>query len=123
MHWVITGANRGIGLALTRQLLSEGENVTVGIRTSMPIEHQNLKVLRVDTSNIVSIEQFTSQIDKPVDVLINNAGILIEERFPQVAEEGMLLSLKVNSIGPYMLVQNVQYAKNKTGFKNNKYLQ
>ncbi|HPV62591.1 MAG TPA: SDR family oxidoreductase [Fervidobacterium sp.] len=107
MHWVITGANRGIGLALTKQLLSEGENVTVGIRTSMPIEHQNLKVLRLDTSNIVSIEQFTSQIDKPVDVLINNAGILIEERFPQVTEEGMLLSLKVNTMGPYMLVQTM----------------
>ena len=108
MHWVITGANRGIGLALTRQLLSEGENVTVGIRTSMPIEHQNLKVLRLDTSNIVSIEQFTSQIDKPVDVLINNAGILIEERFPQVTEEGMLLSLKVNNQSALEYLQTLQ---------------
>jgi len=105
MHWVITGANRGIGLALTKALLSEGEDVTVGIRTSMPIEHQKLKTLRVDTSNPVSIEEFVSQIDTPIDVLINNAGVLIEERFPNVTEEGMLLSFKVNTLGPYTLIQ------------------
>jgi len=105
MHWVITGANRGIGLALTKALLSEGEDVTVGIRTSMPIEHQKLKTLRVDTSNPVSIEEFVSQIDIPIDVLINNAGVLIEERFPNVTEEGMLLSFKVNTLGPYTLIQ------------------
>jgi len=105
MHWVITGANRGIGLALTKILLSEGETVTVGVRTSMPFEHENLKILKVDTSNPVSIEEFVSQIDTPIDVLINNAGVLIEERFPNVTEEGMLLSFKVNTMGPYMLIQ------------------
>ncbi|MEJ5258316.1 MAG: SDR family oxidoreductase [Fervidobacterium sp.] len=105
MHWVITGANRGIGLAITKQLLEEGEKVTAGIRTSMPIEHVNLTVLRVDTSNPVSISEFAEKINDPIDVLINNAGILIEERFPDVTEEGMLLSFKVNTMGPYMLIQ------------------
>ncbi len=105
MHWVITGANRGIGLALTKALLSEGEDVTVGIRTTMPIEHQRLKTLKLDISNPVSIEEFVSQIDTPIDVLINNAGVLIEERFPNVTEEGMLLSFKVNTLGPYTLIQ------------------
>ncbi|WP_448375722.1 SDR family oxidoreductase [Fervidobacterium sp.] len=112
MHWVITGANRGIGLALTKILLSEGEVVTVGVRTSMPFEHENLKILKVDTSNPVSIEEFVSQIDTPIDVLINNAGVLIEERFPNVTEEGMLLSFKVNTMGPYMLIQEC-YKKDK----------
>ncbi|MGQ9855678.1 MAG: SDR family oxidoreductase [Fervidobacterium sp.] len=105
MHWVITGANRGIGLAITKQLLKEGEKVTVGIRTSMPIEHENLTVLKVDTSNPVSISEFVEKVDEPIDVLINNAGILIEERFPDVTEEGMILSFKVNTMGPYMLIQ------------------
>ncbi|MGC8821030.1 MAG: SDR family oxidoreductase [Fervidobacterium sp.] len=112
MHWVITGANRGIGLALTKQLLNEGEEVTVGIRTSMPIEHPKLNVLKLEISDSISISEFVSKIDKPVDVLINNAGILIEERFPDVTEESMLLSFKVNTMGPYVLIQEL--------FKSNK---
>ncbi|HOJ94194.1 MAG TPA: SDR family NAD(P)-dependent oxidoreductase, partial [Fervidobacterium nodosum] len=83
MHWVITGANRGIGLAITKKLLQENEEVTVGIRTSMPIEHQNLRALKLEVSDPVSIEEFVVKIDKPIDVLINNAGVLIEERFPE----------------------------------------
>lgn len=118
MHWVVTGANRGIGLAIVKQLLKEGEQVTVGIRSSMPIDHENLKVLKLDTSNPVSIEEFVKSIDKPVDVLINNAGILIEERFPEVTEEGMLLSFKVNTMGPYITVQEMHKAgKLKDGSK------
>jgi NAD(P)-dependent dehydrogenase (short-subunit alcohol dehydrogenase family) len=118
MHWVITGANRGIGLALAKQLLFEGERLTVGVRTSMPFEHENLKVLKVDTSNPVSIEEFVSQIEEPIDVLINNAGVLIEERFPEVTEEGMLLSFKVNTMGPYMIVQeSYKQGKLKDGSK------
>ncbi|ABS60998.1 MULTISPECIES: SDR family oxidoreductase [Fervidobacterium] len=110
MHWVITGANRGIGLAITKKLLQENEEVTVGIRTSMPIEHQNLRALKLEVSDPVSIEEFVVKIDKPIDVLINNAGVLIEERFPEVTEEGMLLSFKVNTLGPYMLVQELYKA-------------
>jgi len=87
MHWVITGANRGIGLALTKQLLSQGERLTVGVRTSMPFEHENLKVLKVDTSNPVSIEEFVSQIEEPIDVLINNAGVLIEEKVSRKSQK------------------------------------
>lgn len=105
MYWVVTGANRGIGLAIVKQLLRDGETVTVGVRSSMPLEHDHLRVLKLDTSNPVSIEEFVKNIDKPVDVLINNAGILIEERFPEVTEEGMILSFKVNTMGPYMTVQ------------------
>lgn len=105
MHWVVTGANRGIGLAITKKLLERGFKVTVGVRTTMPIEHPHLKTLNVDMSNPVSVEEFAGQIDGPVDVLVNNAGVLIEEKFPKVSEEGMLLSFKVNTMGPYFLVQ------------------
>ncbi|MEN3042241.1 MAG: SDR family NAD(P)-dependent oxidoreductase, partial [Fervidobacterium sp.] len=118
MHWVITGANRGIGLAIVKQLIKENEEVTVGIRSSMPLQHHKLRVLKLDTSNPVSIEEFVQNIDKPVDILINNAGILIEERFPDVTEEGLLLSFKVNTLGPYIIVQELYKAgKIKQGAK------
>lgn len=107
MHWVITGANRGIGLAIAKKLLEEGEEVTVGIRTSMPLEHDRLNVLRLDISNPTSIEKFVTQLSKQVDILINNAGIMIEERFPNVTEEALIISFKVNTMGPYMLVQEL----------------
>ncbi|MCX7654763.1 MAG: SDR family oxidoreductase [Fervidobacterium sp.] len=118
MHWVVTGANRGIGLAIVKELIKENEEVTVGIRSSMPLQHPKLRVLKLDTSNPVSIEEFVRNIDKPVDILINNAGILIEERFPDVTEEGLLLSFKVNTLGPYIIVQELYKAgKIKQGTK------
>lgn len=107
MRWVVTGANRGIGLAIVKKLLEMGEDITVGIRTSMPFEHPKLKVLSVDMSNPVSIDEFAKRVEGRVDVLINNAGILIEEKFPEVTEEGMILSFKVNTMGPYFLIQSL----------------
>ncbi|WP_448520949.1 SDR family oxidoreductase [Pseudothermotoga sp.] len=105
VHWLITGASRGIGLALTKQLLSEGEKVTVGVRTSMPFQHQNLTVLNVEMSSPSSIEKFVEGIADAVDVLINNAGILIKEKFPYISEENLVKTYRVNVVGPYMLVQ------------------
>lgn len=107
MVWVITGANRGIGLAITKKLLEEGEEVLVGIRTTMPFQHKNLKVLKLDISLPTSIEDFVKNIDRPVDILISNAGILIEDKFPNVTEESMIISFKVNTMGPYLLVQEL----------------
>jgi NAD(P)-dependent dehydrogenase (short-subunit alcohol dehydrogenase family) len=85
---VISGANRGIGLELTRGCLERGHQVIAGTRHPAKSEELRelagkfdgqLRVLELDISSDGSVESFSSQIDVDhVDVLINNAGIYMK---------------------------------------------
>jgi NAD(P)-dependent dehydrogenase (short-subunit alcohol dehydrogenase family) len=79
MRAVVTGANRGIGLELVRQLLARGDTVEAAVRR--PDEANDLRALtgplrihRVDVTDAKSIAAFASAIADPVDLLINDAG-------------------------------------------------
>jgi NAD(P)-dependent dehydrogenase (short-subunit alcohol dehydrogenase family) len=86
MRYVVTGANRGIGLELVRQLLARGETVEAGCRDpggarelhALPTRvGANLRVHACDVASDASVAGFAASIgDAPVDVLINNAGVL-----------------------------------------------
>jgi len=86
--WVITGASRGIGLEFVRQLLGSGENVTVLARRlkSSPAlqeagrEHAGrLNLIEADVTRDSDVMDAAAAMGgKPVDCLINNAGILRE---------------------------------------------
>lgn len=83
---VITGANRGLGLEFTRQFLASGWTVHAGVRRPAQAsslaelaeaEPSTLNIHAVDLSEFSSIDQFAAGIgDAPIDVLINNAGIM-----------------------------------------------
>ncbi len=103
MNVVITGANRGIGLELCKQLLQKNANIIALCRTASP-ELKNLDLgiiegvdLREDPSLVVK------KIDKPVDILINNAGILLRESLEDLNVEQIRKQFEVNSIGPLRL--------------------
>ena len=79
---VITGASKGIGLADTKKFLSEGWRV-IGtyLDISIPITHENLIALKYDQSSKESIRKLADEvlsITSQIDVLINNAGILLD---------------------------------------------
>ena len=83
--WLITGANRGIGLGYARHLLARGERVIAGVRDPAGAESLNelsgqhaalLGVSRLDMNDWDSIDAFASSLeDKRIDYLINNAGM------------------------------------------------
>ena len=58
--WVITGANRGLGLEFTKQLLDEGHTVVAGVREpqSMPFNHETMTVIQLDVSSTESVQNF-----------------------------------------------------------------
>lgn len=76
---LITGTSRGIGRALAERFLQNGDFV-IGTSTSgnSDLDHQSLITLQLDLANPASIESCATSIaalDRPIDILINNAGI------------------------------------------------
>src|SRR3989344_4341346 len=101
---VITGASRGIGLATAKKFLGEGWRV-IGTSTSgvADLKHENFTVFQLDLSSSESIKtcvQSILNLNQETDVLVNNAGINVEEWEEQVLDVSKLRqTLEVNLIG------------------------
>jgi NAD(P)-dependent dehydrogenase (short-subunit alcohol dehydrogenase family) len=110
---VITGANRGIGLATAHELQKRGAKVVAGVRKphEMP-PISGLAVLELDVGNAESCRAFVARAEKEhgrIDGLINNAAILIDSSTPVLAlsEHDLQRVLEVNLFGPIRLCQLV----------------
>jgi NAD(P)-dependent dehydrogenase (short-subunit alcohol dehydrogenase family) len=100
---VVTGANRGIGLELVRQLAARGDSVVAACRETSP----GLSALHVDVyenldvSDEQSVAEFAGGLgDEPVDMLINNAGVLTTEELDSLDWGRMRHQFEVNALGP-----------------------
>jgi 3-oxoacyl-[acyl-carrier protein] reductase len=99
---IITGTSRGIGFELAKLFANKGHQVLALSRNTKPLEqfnHQNITVISVDLSNNTEIEKVTAFVKnnwKSVDVLINNAGKLINKPFTELSSEDFLEVYKVN---------------------------
>lgn len=118
MHVVITGANRGLGLEFTKQLLAQGHTITATCRTpeaanelqSLKTTHPNLRILQQDIASPESNEQIRNALtDTPVDVLINNAGHFSRANvgFDSLDFDGVLHDFAVNAIGTLRATQAI----------------
>jgi 3-oxoacyl-[acyl-carrier protein] reductase len=102
---VITGTSRGIGFELAKQFAENGHQVLALSRNTEPllaVNHKNITVLSVDISNGKDLNKVTDFIQntwKKVDVLINNAGKLINKPFTEISSEDFLEVYKVNVFG------------------------
>lgn len=100
---IITGASRGIGHAAAKKFLAEGWFV-VGTSTSgkVNLESPNFKCFQLDYLNSETVLQAAekiSELDQEVFVLINNAGIGIEEPDSKLEINILRQTLEVNLIG------------------------
>jgi NAD(P)-dependent dehydrogenase (short-subunit alcohol dehydrogenase family) len=108
---VITGANRGIGLALVSQYLADGWQVYGGCRqpelaTQLAglASNSALSIHQLDVSNPDSIKKLALALsEQSIDLLINNAGINGGERqsFGDIDYAQWTRVLEVNTLGPY----------------------
>ncbi|MGB3212517.1 MAG: SDR family oxidoreductase [Desulforhopalus sp.] len=116
---LVTGANRGIGFEIARQLASKGLTVIIGARD----EHKGVNAQKqlvdegldvhftpLDVADTTSIMAAIGRIDdsfRRLDVLINNAGIMIDSE-TDILELPMTLlqnTLETNAFGPLLLSQ------------------
>ncbi len=108
---VITGANRGIGLAMTKIFKLEGYNV-YGIcrNTSTELEQLGINVVNdVDVATSAGIANMKKALTGvSIDVLICNAGILRDESLSDLNLDTIREQFEVNAIAPLNIVDTLQ---------------
>ena len=105
---LVTGCNRGIGLRLVTQLHERGDTV-IGVcrQASDELAGLGIRIIDgIDVANGASVAELKATLDgEPIDVLINNAGILRRDTFGELDYGEMLLQYEVNALGPLRVTE------------------
>jgi NAD(P)-dependent dehydrogenase (short-subunit alcohol dehydrogenase family) len=109
---VVTGANSGLGLVIARELArrgaavvlacrnpAKGEAALAGVRAAAPDADVELGAL--DLASLESVRAFAAAQDAPVDLLVNNAGVMAPPR--RTTADGFELQLGTNHLGHFAL--------------------
>jgi short-subunit dehydrogenase len=118
---LITGASRGIGFETALQLCIAGHKVIAVARTTKGLESlynaasksghaNNLVVIPVDVANHTHLDELVVQLSRmcnAIDILINNAGVLINKPFLDITQEELENIYKVNVFAPFTLTQKL----------------
>lgn len=108
---LVTGANRGIGLALCKLLKERGDTVIAACRRSSPeLDALGAQVQPgVDVGDAESVQGLARALEgQPLDWLINNAGVLRRDTLGGIEGEALddlYLQFRVNSVGPLLVTQ------------------
>lgn len=116
---LVTGANRGIGLEVCRQLAQQNYTVLLGARDpakgdaaakSLADEGLDVRAIELDVADGESIERARQQVEQEfghLDVLVNNAAILYDT-FQSAVEADLDVvrqALETNTFGPWRMAQ------------------
>lgn len=125
---LVTGGSNGIGLAIAKKCLQLGASVVITGRNetklnkvAKELNHPLLKTLAWDVSLVENINQGIKNTELllkgDIDVLINNAGVLCGDSFPNITEEIWDKIYSTNSKGLYFLTQALakKWISNKSG--------
>lgn len=109
---VVTGANSGIGFETARALAALGATVHLvcrneargeAARARLATEFPSAKLVlhQLDVSSLPAVKRFCDRFKGAVDVLVNNAGVLLDA--PARTAEGHELTYATNVLGPFVL--------------------
>ncbi|AUS04701.1 SDR family NAD(P)-dependent oxidoreductase [Pseudotamlana carrageenivorans] len=102
---IITGTSRGIGFELVQLFAKQGHQVLALSRNEQPIQNLNLKEVTsfsfdlADEKNYKKVEDFITKNWKQVDVLINNAGALLNKPFSEISMQDFENIYRTNVFG------------------------
>ncbi len=121
---VISGANRGIGLALVGEFTRAGYRVIAGVRDperagalSSFVKAGTCVVSQLDVSDDASVKAFARGVEA-VDILVNNAGMVPEARwagFEEHSVEDLRTTIDTNCLGAFRLTQALMPQLKKSG--------
>ncbi|GAB3758852.1 SDR family NAD(P)-dependent oxidoreductase [Spirosoma pomorum] len=116
---IVTGGSRGLGLAIARQLAKEGANLALCARDAAELERAEAELLTYggqvftyacDITDKAEVERFAEaarQVIGPIDVLINNAGIILVTPYEHSTEDDFRDAMDTNFWAPYHLINAI----------------
>jgi 3-oxoacyl-[acyl-carrier protein] reductase len=103
---LVTGGNRGIGLAIARAFAEQGDKVAITHRGSDTPD--GLLGVKCDVTDAQQVEQAFAEVEEahgPVEVLVSNAGITEDTLLLRMAEEQFTRVLDVNLTGAFRVAK------------------
>ena len=103
---LVTGGNRGIGLAIARRFAADGDSVTVTSRSGDPVD--GLAVVRCDVRDAGSVDAAFTAVEAdqgPVEVLVANAGVTRDTLLALMSEDDFAEVLDTNLVGAYRVAK------------------
>jgi 3-oxoacyl-[acyl-carrier protein] reductase len=115
---LITGGNKGIGLATTENFLNAGNTVIVVARNFNNFKfkgHPRVEIIEFDLNNVAGIPDLIAQLSS-IDILINNAGIMHALPYDKYPQEKVDEIIKINIEAPVALIKEVSKSMISEGF-------
>ncbi|MDR2254725.1 MAG: beta-ketoacyl-ACP reductase [Arthrobacter sp.] len=103
---LVTGGNRGIGLAIARAFAAQGDNVAITSRSGEGPE--GLFTVKADVTDAASVDSAVSEVEAhfgPVEVLVANAGITKDTLMLRMSEDDFTSVLDTNLTGSFRVVK------------------
>ncbi|MEU5545141.1 3-oxoacyl-ACP reductase FabG [Streptomyces sioyaensis] len=103
---LVTGGNRGIGLAIARAFAETGDKVAITYRSGEP--PAGLLAVKCDITDVEQVEQAYKVIEEkhgPVEVLVSNAGITRDQLLMRMSEEDFSAVLDTNLTAAYRVAK------------------
>ncbi|MCK6090339.1 beta-ketoacyl-ACP reductase [Micrococcus endophyticus] len=103
---LVTGGNRGIGLAIARAFAANGDRVAVTSRSGEGPE--GVLAVRADVTDAASVDAAFREVEEahgPVEVLVANAGITNDQLLLRMSEEDFTSVVDTNLTGAFRVVQ------------------
>jgi NAD(P)-dependent dehydrogenase (short-subunit alcohol dehydrogenase family) len=104
---IVTGATNGVGLGTARLLTRAGAHVIMAVRnTELGAQRAaeiggSTSIVKLDLADLSSVRAFPDLLDADVDILINNAGAVVQHRSDTV--DGFEMTMGTNFLGPFAL--------------------
>jgi len=105
---VITGANRGIGLAISQQLSDKGWDIIAICRSESDeiSAIASMVISGIDVTNSDDIKQIKKILgDQQIDLLVNNAGLLKNETLGEIDYDSLREQFEVNALSPLQVTE------------------
>jgi 3-oxoacyl-[acyl-carrier protein] reductase len=103
---LVTGGNRGIGLAIARALAADGDHVAVTYRSGNPPE--GLLGVRCEVTDTASVDAAFTEVERaqgPVEVLVANAGITRDQLLMRMSDDEFESVVDTNLTGAFRCVR------------------